>query len=144
MTAATAGAGRSRKLDRPASAEDDAWAALLAAQARPVGLGKWQLAVVLAADATEATIGLSSGAAGRIPLEELKWARPELPDQHVGAPPRSAADVLARGDVIAVEPVERAADGKRLSRGDLRAAPDPGIERRHRRASIRTPAACWR
>jgi len=100
------------KLELPASAEDDAWVAPLAARERPVGLGKWQLAVVLAVDATEATIGVGQGQRSHLPFEELKWARPELPDQHVGAPPRRASDVLARGDVIAVEPVERAADGK--------------------------------
>jgi len=100
------------KLELAPGSADDAWAAPLAAFQRPVGLGTWQLAVVLAVDATEATLGLGERDHGRIPFEELKWARPELPDEHVGPPPRRPADVLARGDVIAVEAVEKAADGK--------------------------------
>ncbi|HYB08039.1 MAG TPA: penicillin-binding protein 1A [Alphaproteobacteria bacterium] len=103
-----------------AGAPDDAWVARLADFQRPVGIGKWQLALVLGTDDGGATIGLGHGQKldakdvlkGRIPFEELKWARPELEEQRVGAVPRKPSDVLAPGDVVLVEPVEKNVDGK--------------------------------
>ncbi|MFI4988115.1 MAG: penicillin-binding protein 1A, partial [Alphaproteobacteria bacterium] len=100
------------KLALEAAPAEGAWVRPLAEFQRPVGLGKWKLAVVLAVDDKGASIGLGQGETGRIPFEELKWARPELPDQRTGAPPRRPADVLAKDDVIAVEAVDKGADGK--------------------------------
>ena len=79
------------------------WSQKLAAIAQPAGAGEWRLAVVLATDGEGASIGLASDARGRIPFAELRWARPELPDQHVGAVPKTATDVVKPGDVILVE-----------------------------------------
>jgi penicillin-binding protein 1A len=79
------------------------WSQKLAAIAQPAGAGEWRLAVVLATDGEGASIGLPSDARGRIPFAELRWARPELPDQHVGAIPKVAADVVKPGDVVLVE-----------------------------------------
>jgi penicillin-binding protein 1A len=79
------------------------WSQKLAAIAQPAGAGEWRLAVVLATDGEGASIGLASDARGRIPFAELRWARPELPDQHVGAVPKVAADVVKAGDVVLVE-----------------------------------------
>jgi penicillin-binding protein 1A len=79
------------------------WSQKLAAIAQPAGAGEWRLAVVLATDGDGASIGLPSDARGRIPFAELRWARPELPDQHVGAIPKVAADVVKPGDVVLVE-----------------------------------------
>ncbi len=114
------------KIEIGANADDGAWAAPLAEFQRPVGLGKWQLAVVLGVDEAGAAIGLGKGERGRIPFAELKWARPELPDQRTGPLPRRAADVLAKGDVVAVEAVDKAADGKPLPAGSyaLRQIPE--------------------
>ncbi|MDB5410347.1 MAG: penicillin-binding protein [Rhodospirillales bacterium] len=89
--------------------------AKLAGAVRPAGAGDWRLAVVLADDAEGAAIGFADGAQGRIPFEEMRWARPELDDQRVGPPPRQAADVVKPGDVVLVEPVvsdKPAADAK--------------------------------
>jgi penicillin-binding protein 1A len=86
--------------------------AKLAGVARPAGAGSWRLAVVLSDDPEGAAIGFADGAQARIPFEEMRWARPELPDEKVGAPPRQAADVVKPGDVVLVEPVsaDKAAD----------------------------------
>jgi penicillin-binding protein 1A len=84
----------------------------LAALAVPPGGGTWQLAAVLKLDADGADIGLKGGERGRLPFAEMAWARPWLPDQHVGAGPRKPADVVTVGDVILVEPVAASADGK--------------------------------
>jgi penicillin-binding protein 1A len=88
------------------------WGQSLAALTPPPGAAPWQLAVALKLDDQGAEIGLKDGAKGRIPFGELQWARPWLPDQKVGAPPRRAADVLAPGDVVLVEPVFGSTDGK--------------------------------
>ncbi len=79
------------------------WSEKLSAIALPPGAGDWRLAVVLSTDGEGAAVGLADGARGRIPFAELRWARPELPDQHVGPLPKLAADVIKPGDVILVE-----------------------------------------
>lgn len=66
----------------------------------------WQRAVVLKTDALAATIGFVGGKRGTIPLEQLRWARPHLPNQEVGPAPKTPGDVLKPGDVVAVEAVE--------------------------------------
>ncbi|BBK41361.1 penicillin-binding protein 1A [Allostella vacuolata] len=100
----------------------DAWKPLLAAQAAPPGLAPWSLAVVLAVAPAEARIGLGDGTRGRIPLEELRWARESKDDQRLGPAVRGAQDVLAVGDVIAVERVAAAAAQARPARGRPAAA----------------------
>jgi penicillin-binding protein 1A len=79
--------------------------AKLAALPLPAGAGDWRLAAVVADEADGATIALANGTRGRIPFEELRWARPELADQHVGLAPKTAADVVKPGDVVLVQPV---------------------------------------
>ncbi|MBV8653039.1 MAG: penicillin-binding protein 1A [Alphaproteobacteria bacterium] len=77
----------------------------------PPGAGDWRLAVVTADAADGAAIALANGQLGKIPFEELRWARPELPDQHVGPLPKSAADVVKPGDVVLVQPIGNDAKG---------------------------------
>jgi len=79
------------------------WSEKLAAIAPPAGSGDWRLAAVLSTDGEGAAVGLAGGLQGRIPFAELRWARPELPDQHVGPLPKLAADVVKPGDVVLVE-----------------------------------------
>ncbi len=106
------------------------WRGALAAIEPPAGVGGWQLAVVLDLNTDAAAIGFSDGARGRIPLAELKWARPWLKGQHVGSRPKKPADVLAVGDVVLVSAVEPAEDAKPDAKaGDefaLRQIPDIG------------------
>jgi penicillin-binding protein 1A len=92
------------------SGEALGWLNQLAEMPPPPGLGEWSMAVVLGLDKTGADIGFADAPMGRIPLKELKWARAWKEDQLRGPSVRSPADVLAKGDVIAVEKVT--ADGK--------------------------------
>jgi len=88
------------------------WMRRLQALPETPGLDTWQAALVLAVTESQATIGLNDGRQGRIPMTELRWARPPLPDQNVGPPPTKPADVLQPGDVVAVEAVAKSEDGK--------------------------------
>jgi penicillin-binding protein 1A len=101
------------------------WKTALAAVPLPAGAGAehWRPAVVLATEADGAAIGLADGARGRIPFDELKWARPTLEDQRVGPAPKSAADVLKVGDVVLVEGLA-GGDGKREASFGLRQLPN--------------------
>jgi penicillin-binding protein 1A len=67
---------------------------------------------VLAVDAEGATIGLADQKTGRIPFEELKWARKPLEEARVGPPPSAPGDVLAPEAVILVEPLKPDAAAK--------------------------------
>jgi penicillin-binding protein 1A len=84
---------------------------LFALPAKPE-LASWVAALVLGMTDSYAEIGLADGRKGRIPMAELKWARPALPHMNLGAVPRRPADILQPGDVVAVEPVTKSEDGK--------------------------------
>jgi penicillin-binding protein 1A len=91
-----------------------AWEEELArvAQRRPLfGPPAWQLAVVTKVDAQSVQLGFADGE-GTLPFAEMQWARPTLPDQHVGGYPQRPRDVVAVGDVIVVEPVTIGANNK--------------------------------
>ncbi|MDP7191448.1 MAG: penicillin-binding protein 1A [Alphaproteobacteria bacterium] len=84
------------------------WARQVAA-VLPPGLLDWKHAVVLAVSDESVDIGFPDGAIGTIPLAELTWARQALKDGKLGPRVRRAGDVLAVGDVIAVENVTSSA-----------------------------------
>ena len=72
----------------------------------PQGLNPtWQKALVTDVTATQAQIETADGTKGVIPMSLLSWARKNLPDQYVGDAPKSATEVLKKGDVIITEPV---------------------------------------
>ena len=102
------------------------WQEQLAAIEPEEGIAPWQTAVVLGLDGNAAAIGLSDGGEGRIPMAELRWARPWLEDQKVGPRPEAPKDVLAKGDVILVEAVTADGDGNAYPEGSfaLRQIPD--------------------
>ncbi len=83
----------------------DNWLGQLRSMERVKGAGLWELAVVLAVDDRSARIGLEDAREGEIPLSELKWARPWREDQKRGPKIKRPLDVLAKGDVILVEPL---------------------------------------
>ena len=77
-----------------------------AAVALPKGIeNTWQKAVVTKVASDKAQIKTAEGKNGVIPLSLLSWARKTLPDQHIGETPKSVSSVLAKGDVVLVEPV---------------------------------------
>lgn len=83
---------------------------------------RWFLAVVLEVSDKEAMIGLIDGRRGQVPLQELRWARPqkELPGKWqdkiiktaTGPIPNRVTKVLNQGDVILVEAVKDDPKGK--------------------------------
>ena len=83
------------------------WPARLAAEPPTPGAATagWQLAVVLRTETDGAAIGLKDGETGRIPFAQMRWARPLLDNDNLGAFPRNAADVVKPGDLVLVEPL---------------------------------------
>ena len=82
---------------------DPAWPSRLTAVEAPEGLAPWQMALVLGFDLTGVTIGFGSGDRGFIPTEELHWARAWREGERLGPGVTHPGDVIAKGDVVAVE-----------------------------------------
>jgi len=83
------------------------WKDALASAGNQSGIDTWRVAVVLDFDEDKSVeIGLDNGQRGKIPFTELAWARKELPNALVGAPPTSPQQVVKPGDVIYVEPTD--------------------------------------
>jgi len=78
----------------------------------PPGTLERPLAVVLGMDEAVAEIGFADGRRGRIPLAEMKWARPWMKKQNLGPRVRRPADVLVSGDVVIVEAVTASGAGE--------------------------------
>ena len=91
------------------------WQARLARLPAPPALAPWLLALVLQVEEGQARIGLLDGSLGSIAISELQWARPWQERQTLGLRVGRAADVLAQGDVVAVERLPGAADGPRAA-----------------------------
>jgi penicillin-binding protein 1A len=87
------------------------WRTRLKAIPLPAGADEvnWQLAAVLGTSSAGASIGLGDGTEGQIAIDDLKWARKELSDAHVGPTPSQVTDVVATGDVVLVEPLAASA-----------------------------------
>lgn len=84
----------------------DDWAIKLNAMKIPAGAKTWRLAIVLDTTADHATIGLRDETKGKIPLEQLKWARKWQKRQYLGPAITKPSDVLNQGDVVLVAPVK--------------------------------------
>ncbi len=93
------------------------WRAQLAAMAPVPGAADvgWMTAVVLADQPDSAVIGLADGRHGKIPLDEMRWARKKLGEDSLGPSLAKPADALSPGDVVLVErldgPSAQAGDG---------------------------------
>ena len=107
---------------------DPGWLVRLRGVDAPPGLGDWRLAVVTGIDGKGADIGLTDGGQGRIPFPELKWARPWKENQRLGPRVRRPADVLAPGDVVAVEAVAADVKGSEYPEGTFALRQLPEIE----------------
>jgi penicillin-binding protein 1A len=100
-------------------------------QRRPLyGPPGWVLAVVTKVDANSATIaGLpitdGGNGEGTIPFAEMQWARPTLPDQHIGGAPGRPAQVVTVGDVVPVEKVDKPTTGPMATTPQPNAKPYP-------------------
>ncbi|HEY3638461.1 MAG TPA: penicillin-binding protein 1A [Rhizomicrobium sp.] len=82
------------------------WVTSLRALGNSSGIETWRTAAVLGYEPDRSVdIGLDDGTQARIPFEEMEWARKELHDALVGAPPTRPQEVVKIGDVVYVEPV---------------------------------------
>ena len=104
------------------------WGDALAKVEPPAGLGDWRLGLVVKLEAEAATIGFPDGSFALMPMAEMKWARPWLEDQRIGAAPKRPDDVLSVGDVVPVESVAADPDGEPYAQATvaLRQVPDVG------------------
>ena len=86
----------------------------------------WQMAMVLELHKADVTIGLKDGSQGVIPFAEMKWARPWIEGQRVGASLKNPSDALSKGDVIWVMPVTETEKGNKYQPNTfaLRQLPD--------------------
>ncbi len=100
--------------------------------ADPGAMPSWQLAAVTSVDNLGANIALRSGLTGRIPLDELRWARRTIADQRLGPAVYRAQQVLSPGDIVLVEPLNATGAPPAVGRGsslalyELRQIPDVG------------------
>jgi penicillin-binding protein 1A len=85
------------------------------------GVATWRLAAVTRVDATGADIVVKGGGRAYIPASEFAWAHRTLPDQRLGAAPRTPGEVVAAGDVIWVEPLNRSSTVHNRGRGQTEA-----------------------
>ncbi|HEX4157052.1 MAG TPA: penicillin-binding protein 1A [Rhizomicrobium sp.] len=84
----------------------DDWAAELKTLGNESGIETWRRAVVLGFEPEGIVdIGFDDGTRGRMPFDEIKWARREAHDALVGAQPEKPQQVVKTGDVIYAEPV---------------------------------------
>ena len=80
------------------------WRAQLRKMPNQSGVETWKLSVALGFDQKAIKIGFADGTTGTIPYENYKWARRELKNANVGAPPQKPQDVAKPGDALYVEP----------------------------------------
>ncbi|MDZ7627119.1 MAG: penicillin-binding protein 1A [Parvularculaceae bacterium] len=81
---------------------------LAAAKSISADLAPWRPAVVLASSRDEATLGFDDGTEGALPLDGVKWARPYKSVDAVGDTPAAVSAVVKKGDIVYVEPQEKA------------------------------------
>jgi penicillin-binding protein 1A len=85
------------------AAAGTAWQAALAGFDPGFELMDWRLAVVLEAGESVAELGFADGSRGELRLDEITWARRVGPNGRPGPAVRRTSDVVAAGDVVAVE-----------------------------------------
>jgi len=87
------------------------WRAALRQFPRPPLHPDWTVAAILTVDEAKAQLGFVDGARGHIPLAALGWARRAVGGDALGPKIRSAADVLAAGDLVAVSRLREGQEG---------------------------------
>jgi penicillin-binding protein 1A len=99
------------------------WQRFLTGIDRPAEIDGWDLAVVLEVDRQAAVIGLEDGSQGRIDRSDLTWAR-RVENGRMGRQVGGADDVLAKGDVVWVQPAAAKASAPALAAYSLRQVPE--------------------
>ncbi len=89
---------------RHPEASPEQWQQLLRSQRSMGGL---RPAIVSEVGAESVSVILRNGESGTISWEAMRWARPYLSANSMGPNPRKPADVLQRGDLIRVQPLDQ-------------------------------------
>ena len=108
--------------------KDDAWMPALRSVKAPGGLSPWRMAIVRKVHNDRVEIGMTDGSTGTIPMSELTWARKWLEGERRGPSVKSPSDVLAVGDVVAVEPVAKDSGGHEYPKNTFGLRQIPAIE----------------
>jgi penicillin-binding protein 1A len=102
-----------------------------AARVRPLLPNEIYAGIVTSVGRADAVVELASGIAGNVPFSTMAWARPFKPERTTPAP-RSPADVLALGDVVAVRvahlQTQRTSSGTRVQRLELALEQTPKVQ----------------
>lgn len=93
---------------------DKSWLDSLNLVKAPAGMKEWELSVVVEVKEEVAVIGLVDGSRGTIPLDELLWARAWREGQKIGPEVHVVSQVLARGDVVAVQSLAITGEGEAM------------------------------
>ena len=65
-------------------------------------VGGLQPALIIALTDTDALFDLGDGISRVISWDGMRWAKPYINDDRVGAPPKQSSDILSRGDIVRV------------------------------------------
>jgi len=102
-----------------------------AARVRPLAPNDIYAGIVTSVGRADAVVELAPGIAGNVPFASMAWARPFKPERATPAP-KSPADVLAVGDVVAVRvahlDAQRTSSGTRVQRLELALDQTPLVE----------------
>ena len=102
-----------------------------AAKVRPLLPNEIYAGIVTAVGRADAVVELSPSVAGSVPFSTMAWARPFKPERATPSP-RSPADALAVGDVVAVRvshvQTQRTPAGVRVQRLDLALEQTPKVQ----------------
>ncbi len=103
------------------------WAERLRTFEPPPGAPEsWQVAVVRKVNDDDAELVFTDARLGRLPLAELRWARPWLEDQKIGPRVDRVDQVVTEGDIVFVEAVAQDGEGNAYPAGtySLKQVPD--------------------
>jgi penicillin-binding protein 1A len=102
-----------------------------AAKVRPLAPNEIYAGIVTSVGRADAVVELAPGVAGNVPFSTMTWARPFKPERPTPAP-KSPADVLALGDVVAVRvahvQTQRTSSGTRVQRLELALEQTPKVQ----------------
>lgn len=88
--------------DLPAGSGPEQWAEILRDRGEIAGL---PAALVVKVEGNSARAYLSNKGEIELPWEALSWARPYISENRMGPSPKSAAEILAAGDIVRVQPL---------------------------------------
>src|SRR5690606_33521485 len=91
-------------------------------------LAPWRTAIVRKMHNDRVEIGVIDGSTGTIPMSELTWARKWLEGEKRGPAVKQPSDVLAVGDVVAVERVSKDSGGHDYPKDSFALRQIPSIE----------------